>query len=178
MKSICSIAWLVLLLEPAAAARAPIKKTLTGHIDPSQVFSFVYVPFEVEVGTTSIYVLQNYSNKGQGNALDLGIFDQRGYQMMDAQNGATGSRGWSGGFRCVFLSPSYCFVSDKVETTSPSRPPGPLPATTPALSNQAPGTSSWAHTLPSPTVSTGSSTSNCPSTPSTRGSPPTTPPPT
>jgi hypothetical protein len=103
MKGICSIAWLVLLLELAAAARAPIKKTLTGHIDPSQVFSFVYVPFEVEVGTTSIYVLQNYSNKGQGNSLDLGIFDQRGYQMMDAKNGTTGSRGWSGGFRYVPL---------------------------------------------------------------------------
>ncbi|EAL86144.1 hypothetical protein KXW29_007152 [Aspergillus fumigatus] len=108
MKHICSIAWLVPLLELAIAARAPIKKTLTGHIDPSQVFSFVYVPFEVEVGTTSIYVVQNYSNKGRGNALDLGVFDQRGYQMMDAQSGTTGSRGWSGGFRNNFtITPTW-----------------------------------------------------------------------
>jgi hypothetical protein len=109
MKGICSIAWLVPLLELATAARAPIKKTLTGHIDPSQVFSFVYVPFEVELGTTSIYVIQSYSNKGQGNALDLGIFDQRGYQIMDAQNGSTGTRGWSGGFRYVIPTSSRRF---------------------------------------------------------------------
>lgn len=92
----------------SAAARPPIKKTLTGHIDPSQVMTFVYAPFDVPPGVTSIYVLQSYSEKGAGNALDLGIFDQRGYRMMDAQNGTSGSRGWSGGFRNNFtITPSW-----------------------------------------------------------------------
>lgn len=61
-----------------AAARAPIKKTLAGHIDPDQAMTFVYVPFDVPPGVTSIYVLQSYSEKGAGNSLDLGIFDERG----------------------------------------------------------------------------------------------------
>lgn len=93
---------LFLLTLGLASARAPIKKSLTGHIDPSQVYSFVYVPFDVEPGTTSIYVLQNYSAKGAGNSLDLGIFDQRGYQLAGAMNDTFGSRGWSGGFRNNF----------------------------------------------------------------------------
>jgi hypothetical protein len=80
----------------------PIKKTLTGHIDSEQVFTFVNVPFEVPPGTTSIYVLQNYTDKGAGNALDLGIFDERGVQLADGFNGTIGSRGWSGGFRSNF----------------------------------------------------------------------------
>ncbi|KAL2863516.1 PHP domain protein [Aspergillus lucknowensis] len=97
-----SVALCALALSGIASARnVPIKKTITGHIDPSEVFSFVYVPFEVELGTTSIYVLQNYSAKGSGNALDLGIFDQRG-QTLDAY------RGWSGGFRNNFtITPSW-----------------------------------------------------------------------
>ncbi|KUL84859.1 hypothetical protein ZTR_08257 [Talaromyces verruculosus] len=99
---------LVASLAGHVSAKDPIKKTLTGHIDPSQVYSFIYVPFDVEVGTTSIYVLQSYSDKGKGNALDLGIFDQRGYQLMDAHNGTSGSRGWSGGFRNNFtITPSW-----------------------------------------------------------------------
>ncbi|KAL4870245.1 hypothetical protein BDV12DRAFT_184644 [Aspergillus spectabilis] len=73
----------------ASARNVLIKKTLTGHIDPSEVFSFAHVPFE------------NYSAKSNGNALDLGIFDQRG-QTLEA------SRGWSGGFRNNFtITPSW-----------------------------------------------------------------------
>lgn len=82
--SILSILALTLSVNPAYAGKAPVKKTLTGHIDPSQVYSFVYVPFEVEPETISIYVLQSYSEKGSGNSLDLGIFDQRGYQLVGA----------------------------------------------------------------------------------------------
>ncbi|KAH8800347.1 PHP domain protein [Xylogone sp. PMI_703] len=85
-----------------------IKKTLTGHIDASQVMTFVYVPFEIEPGTTSLYVLQNYSKKGAGNSLDLGVFDQRGHHIADGQNGTSGFRGWSGGFRNNFtITPSW-----------------------------------------------------------------------
>ncbi|KAL5338124.1 polymerase/histidinol phosphatase-like protein [Aspergillus crustosus] len=102
MLSLKSLAISALALSSIASARnVPIKKTLTGHIDPSEVFSFVYVPFEVGLGTTSIYVLQDYSAKSNGNALDLGIFDQRG-QILEA------SRGWSGGFRNNFtVTPSW-----------------------------------------------------------------------
>jgi hypothetical protein len=83
------------------------KQILTGHINPEQVFSFVYIPFEVKTGTTSIYVLQSYSDNGNGNSLDLGVFDQRGHHIMDGQNGTSGYRGWSGGFRSNFtISPA------------------------------------------------------------------------
>ena len=85
----------VLLAVGVRSAQPAIKQTLTGHINPEQVFSFVYVPFEVPPGTTSIYVLQNYTEKGAGNSLDLGIFDERGYQLADDTNGTIGSRGWS-----------------------------------------------------------------------------------
>lgn len=86
-------------LASASSTHQPIRLNLTGHIDPSQVMSFVYAPFQVPAGVTSLYVLQSYSKKGAGNALDLGCFDQRGVQLADAMNGTTGWRGWSGGFR-------------------------------------------------------------------------------
>lgn len=82
--------------------RPPTNLTLSGHITPDQIFSFVYVPFNVSADVTSIYVLQNYSFKGAGNALDLGIFDPRGIGAIDSETGFTGSRGWSGGFRNNF----------------------------------------------------------------------------
>lgn len=86
-------------LASASSTPQPVRLNLTGHIDPSQVMSFVYAPFHVPEGVTSLYVLQSYSKKGAGNALDLGCFDQRGVQLADAMNGTTGWRGWSGGFR-------------------------------------------------------------------------------
>ncbi|KAL2803179.1 polymerase/histidinol phosphatase-like protein [Aspergillus granulosus] len=90
-----------LALSTLTSARTTLKKTLTGHIDPSEVFNFVYAPFTVEPGTTSISVLQTYSAKGNGNALDLGLFDQRGTNL-------SASRGWSGGFRNNFtITPSW-----------------------------------------------------------------------
>ncbi|GAB5590524.1 hypothetical protein Unana1_05424 [Umbelopsis nana] len=96
---------------------ATITKTLTGHISPDQVFSFVYVPFDVPVGTTSIYVLQNYTQKGQGNSVDLGCFDQRGHDIL-AGNASVGFRGWSGGFRNNFtISPV---------SATPGYIPGPI----------------------------------------------------
>ncbi|KAF8067850.1 PHP domain protein [Lyophyllum atratum] len=92
-----AIAALGLCLASTAAAGSTTK-VLTGHINPDQVYSFVYVPFDVPVGTQSIYVYQNYSLKGQGNACDLGVFDPRGHE--DPQG--VGFRGWSGGYRNNF----------------------------------------------------------------------------
>lgn len=99
LKALTLMASLLGMASAAQQGQQPIKLHLTGHIDQSQVMSFVYVPFDVPAGVTSIYVLQSYSNKGNGNALDLGCFDQRGTQLADAMNGTTGWRGWSGGFR-------------------------------------------------------------------------------
>lgn len=99
MMNLKALTLMTSLLGMASAAQHPIKLQLTGHIDQSQVMSFVYVPFDVPAGVTSIYVLQSYSNKGNGNALDLGCFDQCGTHLADAMNGTTGWRGWSGGFR-------------------------------------------------------------------------------
>lgn len=86
----------------AAAVTKPITLNLTGHINPDQVMTFVYQPFKVPAGVTSISVAYNYTLKGQGNALDIGIFDQRGYANPATQNGTLTSRGWSGGFRTNF----------------------------------------------------------------------------
>ncbi|CEN60246.1 hypothetical protein ASPCAL02687 [Aspergillus calidoustus] len=98
LSTVCILA----LLGPLISAQnTTLKKTLTGHIDPSQVFTFVYAPFEVPPSATSITVLQTYSHKNNGNALDLGLFDQRGLSL-------SASRGWSGGFRNNFtITPSW-----------------------------------------------------------------------
>ena len=76
--------------------------SLSGHIDPSEIFSFVYAPFNVTSDVTSITVYQNYSYKGAGNALDLGIFDPNGISPINSETGFSGSRGWSGGSRSNF----------------------------------------------------------------------------
>lgn len=89
-------------ITQVVAQLAPVNLTLRGHINPDQVYSFVYVSFEVPVAATSIYVLQNYTGRGQGNAVDLGVFDPRGYEIADGHNGTSGFRGWSGGFRNNF----------------------------------------------------------------------------
>jgi predicted metal-dependent phosphoesterase TrpH len=90
------------LSHPSQCGAKPQELTLTGHIDPAEVFSFVYVPFGVPPGVTNITVLQNYSSKGAGNSLDLGVFDPLGTGSISSLTGYTGSRGWSGGFRSNF----------------------------------------------------------------------------
>ncbi|KAL2845964.1 polymerase/histidinol phosphatase-like protein [Aspergillus pseudodeflectus] len=108
LSTVCILALLAPLIS---AQNTTLKKTLTGHIDPSQVFTFVYAPFEVPPSTTSITVLQTYSHKNNGNALDLGLFDQRGLSL-------SASRGWSGGFRNNFtITPSWA---------TPGYNPGPI----------------------------------------------------
>lgn len=101
MQNFITLSLLASLLGAVSASktRPPMTYNLTGHIDPSQVMTFVYAPFQVPEGVNSIYVLQNYSMQGQGNSLDLGCFDQRGTHLADPVNGTTGWRGWSGGFR-------------------------------------------------------------------------------
>ncbi len=97
----------VLHVYSQSTARQPKSLTLTGHITPDQIFSFVYAPFDVSSDVTSIYIIQNYSFEGAGNALDLGIFDPHGIDPINSETGFSGSRGWSGGFRNNFTISSW-----------------------------------------------------------------------
>ncbi|KAK6369670.1 hypothetical protein LTS17_009576 [Exophiala oligosperma] len=112
----------VILACAHAYAESTTNLTLTGHITPEEVFSFVYVPFEVDQDVTSIFVNQTYSFQGAGNSLDLGVFDSRGIGAINAEGGRTGSRGWSGGFRFNFTI--------SAEDATPGYDAGPIQAGT------------------------------------------------
>lgn len=76
-------------------------RTVRGHLDAGAP-DFVYLPVEVPSGVREIAVSYTY-DKPQvpagtpGNALDIGLFDERGTAL-----GGRGFRGWSGGFRDRF----------------------------------------------------------------------------
>ncbi|ONK13644.1 CehA/McbA family metallohydrolase [Streptomyces sp. MP131-18] len=89
----------------AQAAPAPPgeeeTRTVRGHLDPGAP-DFVYLPVEVPRGVRRIAVSYAYDRPEvpdgtQGNALDIGIFDERGTALPGA-----GFRGWSGGARTEF----------------------------------------------------------------------------
>lgn len=105
--------------QSTTTIRPPTNLTLTGHITADEIFSFVYVPFNVSADVTSIYVLQNYSYKGAGNSLDLGVSDPHGTGAINSQTGFSGSRGWSGGFRNNFTVSAW-------DVTTPGYNAGPL----------------------------------------------------
>lgn len=76
-------------------------KTLSGHL-PTGAPDFVYVPVEVPGGVRELAVSYTYDKPSvpagtQGNACDIGIFDERGTEL-----GGRGFRGWSGGARTEF----------------------------------------------------------------------------
>ncbi|MGP3949259.1 CehA/McbA family metallohydrolase [Streptomyces sp. 7N604] len=76
-------------------------RTVTGHL-PTGSPDFVYLPVEVPCGVREIAVSYSYDKPAvppgtQGNACDIGIFDERGTDL-----GGRGFRGWSGGFRSEF----------------------------------------------------------------------------
>ena len=80
---------------------------LEGHIPGERARSdpYVYLPFTVPAGATRIHVAYDYSDQvtapfgiGPGNAVDIGLFDSRGYEFLDAP----GFRGWSGNARREF----------------------------------------------------------------------------
>ncbi|MBO8186531.1 CehA/McbA family metallohydrolase [Streptomyces spirodelae] len=80
---------------------ATASRKLRGHL-PTGARDFVYLPVEIPAGVREIAVSYSYDKpdvpKGTpGNALDIGIFDQRGTAL-----GGRGFRGWSGGFRDSF----------------------------------------------------------------------------
>ncbi|MFF3560904.1 CehA/McbA family metallohydrolase [Streptomyces sp. NPDC002574] len=76
-------------------------RVVTGHL-PTGAADFVYLPVEVPRGVRQIAVSYSYDRPAvppgtQGNACDIGIFDQHGTDV-----GGRGFRGWSGGARTEF----------------------------------------------------------------------------
>ncbi|WP_240138093.1 CehA/McbA family metallohydrolase [Streptomyces sp. MUM 178J] len=79
---------------------------------------YVYLPVEVPRGVREIHVGYTYErvpvpSGTQGNALDIGIFDERGTAL-----GGRGFRGWSGGARTEF------FI--RADAATPGYVPGPV----------------------------------------------------
>ena len=74
-------------------------QTLNGHIEYGAA-DWIYLPIQVPAGVSQIAVSYMYDKPTAptgtvGNALDIGVFDERGYGLGDT----AGLRGWSGGAR-------------------------------------------------------------------------------
>ncbi|MGX1885263.1 CehA/McbA family metallohydrolase [Streptomyces sp. NPDC055287] len=96
-------------------------RTVRGTLPPGSP-DYVYLPVEVPRGVREIAVSYTYERTPvppgtQGNALDIGIFDERGTDL-----GGRGFRGWSGGARSEF------FV--RADAATPGYIPGPVRAGT------------------------------------------------
>ncbi|MFD1828603.1 CehA/McbA family metallohydrolase [Streptomyces desertarenae] len=119
----------VLTLRPVVFARAEDggrggeeprgeqSRTVRGHL-PTGAPDFVYLPVEVPRGVREIAVSYTYDRPAvpagtPGNALDIGIFDERG-----TAPGGRGFRGWSGGFRSEFAISAW--------EATPGYLPGPV----------------------------------------------------
>jgi hypothetical protein len=104
--------------SPAAeAADNQETKTVHGTL-PIGSPDFVYLPVEVPHGVREIKVSYTYEKPSvpagaMGNALDIGIFDERGTEL-----GGRGFRGWSGGARTEFFL--------RGDDATPGYIPGPL----------------------------------------------------
>ncbi|WP_425573446.1 CehA/McbA family metallohydrolase [Streptomyces albidochromogenes] len=77
-------------------------RTVRGTLPPGSP-DYVYLPVEVPRGVRELAVSYTYEKPPvppgtQGNALDIGIFDERGTAL-----GGRGFRGWSGGARSEFF---------------------------------------------------------------------------
>ncbi|WKK21313.1 CehA/McbA family metallohydrolase [Streptomyces olivoreticuli] len=76
-------------------------RTVTGRL-PTGAPDYVYLPVEVPHGVRELAVSYTYDRPSvppgtQGNACDIGVFDERGTEL-----GGRGFRGWSGGARTEF----------------------------------------------------------------------------
>ncbi|MFH8660946.1 CehA/McbA family metallohydrolase [Streptomyces afghaniensis] len=101
----------------AAADGEQESRTVRGTLPPGSP-DFVYVPVEVPAGVREIKVAYTYDRPSvpagtTGNALDIGIFDDRGTEL-----GGRGFRGWSGGARTEF------FI--RADEATPGYLPGPV----------------------------------------------------
>jgi hypothetical protein len=105
----------------AEAADNQETRTVRGTL-PTGSPDFVYLPVDVPQGVREIKVAYTYDKPSvppgtQGNALDIGIFDERGTEL-----GGKGFRGWSGGARTEF------FI--RADDATPGYIPGPVRAGT------------------------------------------------
>ncbi|MER8067346.1 CehA/McbA family metallohydrolase [Streptomyces sp. NPDC094034] len=96
-------------------------RTVRGTLPPGSP-DFVHLPVEVPRGVREIHVAYTYERPAmpagtQGNALDIGIFDERGTRL-----GGKGFRGWSGGARTEFFL--------RADAATPGYLPGPVNAGT------------------------------------------------
>ncbi|MCL7380121.1 CehA/McbA family metallohydrolase [Streptomyces sp. 35G-GA-8] len=96
-------------------------RTVRGTL-PTGSPDFVHLPVEVPRGVREIHVSYSYERPAmpagtQGNALDIGIFDERGTRL-----GGKGFRGWSGGARTEFFL--------RADAATPGYLPGPVNAGT------------------------------------------------
>jgi hypothetical protein len=108
--------------DPGTPSAGTETRTVSGRFAPG-VPDFVYLPVQVPRGVSRIDVSYTYDRPAVppgtlGNALDIGIFDQRGRRVGES----AGFRGWSGGFRTSF------FISEAEAT--PGYLPGPVHAGT------------------------------------------------
>ena len=92
-------------------------RTVRGTLPPGSP-DFVYLPVEIPRGVNEIHVAYSYERPTvptgtQGNALDIGIFDERGTEL-----GGHGFRGWSGGARTEFFL--------RADAATPGYIPGPV----------------------------------------------------
>ncbi|MFJ3893023.1 MULTISPECIES: CehA/McbA family metallohydrolase [unclassified Streptomyces] len=106
----------------AAAADGYQESRTVRGILPTGSPDYVYVPVEVPAGVRELKVAYTYDRPAvpagtQGNALDIGIFDQRGTDL-----GGRGFRGWSGGARTEFFL--------RADDATPGYLPGPVHAGT------------------------------------------------
>lgn len=97
--------FLYLLILTLAFKQAVATDTLTivktGHINSDGIFKLVYVPVLVPPGIAEIQVKETYneSEHPNKNVLNMGVYDQRGYQLGNPK----GFRGWSGGAKKSFF---------------------------------------------------------------------------
>ncbi|MFH9014813.1 CehA/McbA family metallohydrolase [Streptomyces sp. NPDC017943] len=101
----------------SAAGGRPESRTVRGTLPPGAP-DFVYVPVEVPAGVRELKVAYTYDRPSvpagtPGNALDIGVFDERGTEL-----GGRGFRGWSGGARTEF------FI--RADEATPGYLPGPV----------------------------------------------------
>ncbi|MER5831925.1 CehA/McbA family metallohydrolase [Streptomyces sp. NPDC002130] len=92
-------------------------RTVRGTLPPGSP-DFVYVPVEVPAGVRELKVSYAYDRPSvpagtAGNALDIGVFDERGTEL-----GGRGFRGWSGGARTEFFL--------RADDATPGYVPGPV----------------------------------------------------
>ncbi|AXG79550.1 CehA/McbA family metallohydrolase [Streptomyces paludis] len=104
-----------------ASGGGDLVRTVRGTLPPGAP-DFVHLPVDVPEGIAEIHVAYAYERPAVpagtlGNALDIGLFDERGTRL-----GGPGFRGWSGGARSEF------FV--RADAATPGYLPGPVRAGT------------------------------------------------